>query len=127
MISGSISAPMCTVPVGTSYLVYSHAISLSVDNSQRFAVVAKLSPPSLHPILQNKVMWVRSDSVGDPLKQRILNNKIVLYLDKAAKLGKATKDTYNQGGSKLCNQVPSLSLPRWRTLTLEKIKIGLVL
>ena len=29
--------------------------------------------------------------------------------------------------SKLCNQVPSLSLSRWRTLTLEKIKIGWVL
>ena len=28
--------------------------------------------------------------------------------------------------SKLCNQVPSLSLSRWRTLTLLKIKIGLV-
>ena len=35
-----------------------HMLSLSVDNSQRFAVVAKLSPSSLHPILQNKVMRV---------------------------------------------------------------------
>ena len=29
--------------------------------------------------------------------------------------------------AKLYNQVPSLRLPRWRTLTLEKIKIGWVL
>ena len=29
--------------------------------------------------------------------------------------------------SKLCNQVPSLNLSRWRTLTLEKIKTGWVL
>ena len=29
--------------------------------------------------------------------------------------------------TKLCNQVPSLSLSRWRTLTLEKIKISWVL
>ena len=38
-----------------------HMLSLSVDNSQRFAVVAKLSPSSLHPILQNKVMRVEKN------------------------------------------------------------------
>ena len=31
------------------------------------------------------------------------------------------------GIAKLCNQVPSLSLSRWRTLTLKKIKIGWML
>ena len=51
-----------------------HMLSLSVDNSQRFAVVAKLSPSSLHPILQNKVMRVGCDTFGDPFIQKIIQN-----------------------------------------------------